>query len=331
LRENNLIEAVQTERDAEMVVDPIPQPYKTGYVTLVGRPNVGKSTLINTLLSQKVAAVSPKPQTTRKRQLGILTLENAQIIFQDAPGIHQPRHKLGQFMLQEAIDALKDADVLLFMVDASQPPCEDDEQAAAELRERPQPTFLVLNKIDLLSKKQSLKGVISRYQADYQKLLPQAKVMAVSALQYNSLAQLLAEIINILPEHPAFFEDEQLTDWYERDIAAELLREASLNCLRDEVPHGIAVRIDEYTERSERGAFIAATLFCERESQKAIIIGKHGEMLKQIGSEARHEIEAMSGRKVFLEIRVKTQKNWRNNVKSLKSFGYPIPKFTKIK
>jgi len=301
--------------------------FRAGIATLVGRPNVGKSTLVNTLLNQKIAAVSPKPQTTRKRQLGILTLERAQIIFQDAPGIHQPRHKLGIFMLHQALEALEDADVLLFLVDGSQPPCPEDEQAAGYLRQSKQPLFLVLNKIDLLSGKQKEKT--SPFQNNYLSLVPQAKIFTVSAICPESLNPLLEEIIQQLPEHPPYYDEEQITNWMERDIAADLIREAALHCLRDEVPHGIAVRIDEYTERGEKGAYIAATLFCERESQKAIIIGKQGEMLKQIGSMARQEIEAMSGRKVFLELRVKTQKNWRNNERALKLLGYPIPKTNK--
>lgn len=301
--------------------------FRAGIVTLVGRPNVGKSTLVNTLLNQKIAAVSPKPQTTRKRQLGILTLDQAQIIFQDAPGIHQPRHKLGEFMLHQALEALEDADVLLFLVDGSQPPYPEDEQAASYLRQSKQPLFLVLNKMDLISGKQKEKT--SPFQNDYLSLVPQAQLFTVSALHADSLHPLLQEIIQQLPEHPPYYNAEQITNWMERDIAADLIREAALHCLRDEVPHGIAVRIDEFTERGEKGAYIAATLFCERESQKAIIIGKQGEMLKQIGSLARQEIEAMSGRKVFLELRVKTQKNWRNNEQALKILGYPIPKTNK--
>lgn len=301
--------------------------YRSGFVTLVGRPNVGKSTLVNTILNQKVAAVSPKPQTTRKRQLGILTLEHAQIIFQDAPGIHKPLHKLGDFMLKQAVEALEDADVLLFLVDGSQPPRAEDEQAADYLNNRTQPLFLVLNKMDLWGGSQTS----SPFQAQYLALVPRAKCFSVSAVQANTLASLLQEIINHLPEHPPFFHDEQITDWMERDIAADLIREAALHCLRDEVPHGIAVRIDEYKERNEKTAYIAATIFCERESQKAIIIGRQGEKLKQIGIYARQEIEAMSGKRVFLELRVKTQKNWRNNEKILKSLGYPIPKSKKTK
>jgi GTP-binding protein Era len=293
--------------------------FKTGYATVVGQPNVGKSTLTNALLGQKVAAVSPRPQTTRRNQLGILTLENSQVIFMDTPGLHKPHHKLGTYMNEEAGETLEDADVIVFMVDASQPPADEDRLVAeriASLASHP-PVILALNKIDLVSQADQ-----EATQAAYQALLPAAQPIQVSALSGYNRDRLLKEIIARLPAGEPLYSEDQVTDLYERDIAADLIREAALVHLRDEVPHAMAVRIDEYTERGESGAYISATLFVERESQKPIVIGQGGEMLKKIGTTARKEIEGMSGRKVFLELRVKVEKNWRNNEEALRNFGF---------
>ncbi len=296
--------------------------YKAGFVAVMGRPNVGKSTLMNALLGQKVAAVSPKPQTTRKRQLGILTLDEAQIIFDDTPGVHKPLHKLGEYMNEEALRALQESDVILFLVDVSRPPNDEDVMLGNTIRQALEkdpdlPVLLVLNKADLLKGRQPLE-----HPPLYQALVPQAEAIAISALNAENLDTLLQAIIARLPAHPPYYDPEQLTDLYERDIAADLIREAALLNLEHEVPHGIAVRIDEYTERGEKGAYIRATLFVERESQKGIVIGKGGTMLKKIGSQARMAIEAMSGRKVFLELRVKVRKNWRDDEAVLRAFGY---------
>ena len=312
-----------------MLNDTSPAPFRSGIAALAGKPNVGKSTLLNALLEQKVAAVSPRPQTTRRRQMGILTTDTAQVIFQDTPGLHAPRHKLGAFMNEEAEATLKDADVLLWVVDASQPPDEADKLAAgilAALR-NPPPVLLVLNKFDLPAR-----GTLSPAEnrranaAAFQALLPAAVPLDVSAATGAGLDVLLARIIAELPEGEPFYSPDQVTDFYEREIAAELIREAALLHLREEIPHGIAVRIDEFKERSEEGAYIAATLFVERESHKGIVIGRGGEMMKRIGSAARAEIEEMSGRKVFLELRVKVNKNWRNNPAVLQQLGYTVKK-----
>lgn len=297
--------------------------YKAGFVAVVGRPNVGKSTLINGLLGQKIAAVSPKPQTTRKIQLGILTGEKHQIVFMDTPGIHKPVHKLGEFMNDAAIETLKDADILLWLVDGSVLPNEEDQIVAGRLAEAPRgtPVLLVLNKVDLVSGE-----ALDANEAAYRALLPSAAVVRVSALNGYETDRLVREMIARLPEGEAFYSEDQVTDLYEREIATELIREAALLHLRDEVPHSIAVRMDEFTERGEGGAFIAATLLVERDSQKGIVIGKGGEMLKAIGSTARREIESMSGRRVFLELRVKVNKNWRNDPFVLKLLGYVTDK-----
>ncbi|MHB1449146.1 MAG: GTPase Era [Bellilinea sp.] len=293
--------------------------FRAGYSALVGRPNVGKSTLMNALLGQKVAAVSPRPQTTRLRQLGILTLENAQVIFMDTPGMHLPVHKLGEYMNQVAEDSLRDADVILWLADASAPPTDEDQRVAARLNalKHHPPILLVLNKMDIVNA-----GVLAERQDLFQMLLPQAKPIAVSAVTGQNCDALLQQILAQLPEGAPFFSEDQVTDFYERDIAAELIREAALNHLRDEIPHGLAVRIDEFTERNNGSAYIHATLLIERETHKGIVIGRNGEMLKQIGSTARGEIESMSGRKVFLELKVKVNANWRTRPDASRWLGY---------
>jgi GTP-binding protein Era len=296
-----------------------PNPKKAGYVAVIGRPNVGKSTLMNALLGQKIAAVSPRAQTTRRRQIGILSLEDAQVIFLDTPGMHIPRHKLGIYMNEEAAEALNDADVIVWMVEANQPPTEEDLLIASRLKAHSplQPTCLAINKIDLIAEDQ-----LPERQAAYQDLLPQARPYPISAATGKGQAELLQAIISDLPAGEPFYEEEQVTDFYERDIAAELIRESALTYLREEVPHSIAVRVDEYKERGDKGAYIAATLFVEKESQKGIVIGQGGGMLKKIGTNARQEIENMSGRKVYLELRAKVNKNWRDNPDALRNLGY---------
>lgn len=297
-----------------------PTVFRSGFVAVMGRPNVGKSTLLNTLLGTKVAAVSPWPQTTRKQQMGILTLENAQIIFVDTPGVHNPLHKLGEHMNEEAADVLRECDLCMLVVDVSEPPGEEDQLLADLLVDlkRPIPTLLALNKADLVDPEG-----IEPHQRAFQDMFPQAgKLLPISATRGDNLDLLVKEIVSQLPEGPPFFPEDQITDLYEREIAADLIREAVLYHLRDEVPHSIAVRIDEYKERDHHGAYIAATLFVERDSQKGIVIGQGGSMLKKIGIAARQEIEAMSGRKVFLQLRVKVRKNWRNDEGALRLFGF---------
>jgi len=296
--------------------------FRSGFIAIIGRPNVGKSTLVNALLGQKIAAVSPKPQTTRKRQLGIMTTEDTQLVFVDTPGIHSPRHKLGEFLNQEAQESLEGVDVILWLVDASVKPTEEDRQIAALLGRTPRRTPLVLaaNKIDLIQA-EALPPRLEAYQASLKK---DAQVISISATENRNLDQLRDLLISLSPVRPPEYDEEQVTDSYERDIAADLIREACLHRLREEVPHGVGVRIDEFAERENGMLYIAATIFVERESQKGIVIGEGGKMLKQIGSAARKEIEEMGGKPVFLELRVKVLKDWRNDENMLRRLGYKI-------
>ena len=297
-----------------------PIEFRTGFVAVMGRPNVGKSTLINALIGQKIAAVSPKPQTTRKQQLGIFTTDTAQIVFVDTPGLHNPHHKLGKYMNEEASDALTEADIILFVVDISQmPPHEEDRILLSlldELKQAPK-VILALNKIDRLEA-----GDVASSAAAYAELLPEAEICHISATRGRGLDQLVEQLTLNLPIGPPHYPPDQITNLYEREIAADLIRAASLIHLRDEVPHAIAVRIDEYTQRTEELVYIRATLFVERDSQKGIVIGQNGKMLKRIGSHARTQIASMTGGNIYLQLRIKVRPNWRNNEKMLKQFGF---------
>jgi GTP-binding protein Era len=294
--------------------------YKVGFIAVMGRPNVGKSTLINAIIGQKVAAVSPRPQTTRRRQEGIFTTEHYQIILIDTPGVHQPRSKLGESMNIEARAALEHCDLVLFMVDASQMPSDEDRLLGSILHSmvRPASILLVFNKIDLVQSSH-----IPDIQAAYQSMIPTGDVIMISATRGDNRDVLLQKIIDHLPPGEPFYPEEQVTDLFERDITADLIREACLNYLRYEVPHGIVVRIDEFTERNEKGVYIEATIFVERESHKGIVIGQNGQMLKKIGTASRIEIEAMTGKKVYIQLRVKVRKNWRDDEKLVKQMFNP--------
>ena len=298
----------------------LPEGHRSGFVALAGRPNVGKSTLVNALLGQPIAAVSPRPQTTQFEQSAILTLPQAQIILADTPGIHQPHHKLGEILDQGTARPIRQADVVLALFDLSQPPTDDDRRVAERLAQLAQPgtTVVGLNKVDLVAT-HALEG----QRQVFSDLLPgAAHRILLSATSGQGLDELLEILMGLLPEGPRWYPEAEVTNRYERDLAADLIRAAALDLLQDEVPHSIAVRIDEYTERGEDGAYIQATLFVERESQKGIIVGKGGAMIRQLGTAARRRIEAMSDRKVYLDLRVKVEPGWRNSEAALKRFGY---------
>ena len=301
----------------------VPEGHRSGFVAVIGRPNVGKSTLINRYLGHRVAPVSPRAQTTIRRQLGILTLPDAQVIFVDTPGIHKPKHVLGERMNVTAAVALEDADALLVIFDLSRPPTTDDQRVAERILayEGSAPILCALNKQDTVAMED-----LEERLAAFDNLVPDAEKLSISATRGDNCDRLLQRLIEVLPEGPRYYPEDEITDAYERDIAADMIRAACLELLRDEVPYCIAVRIDEYKERNEHGAYVRATLFVERKSQKGIVIGKQGHMLREIGTLARKEIEAMSGRKVYLDLKVSVLPRWRNDERALKRFGYFRPK-----
>jgi GTP-binding protein Era len=292
--------------------------YKSGYVALVGKPNVGKSTLLNHYIGQKIAAVSVKPQTTRRRQLGILTEPGAQIIFVDTPGMHDAQYKLSQFINEEARFAFMDADVILFIADASQPPDAEDRTLAAEISKNVHnpKILLVLNKVDLISAAE-----LENRREAYSALMDFDDRISISAIKESGRRDLLDKIIQMLPEGPQYYPEDQITTTYEREIAEDLIRAAALHYLREEVPYGIFVRVEDYKERAKGKRYVRATILVERDSHKGIVIGRRGSMLKQIGTLAREEIEEMSGEEIFLDLKVKVEKNWRNDPDFLRRYG----------
>jgi len=301
----------------------IPPGHRSGFVVVVGRPNVGKSTLVNQLLGHKVAIVSPRPQTTRTRILGILTREDAQVIFIDTPGLHRPQHKLGEVMVATAANTIPDADVVLFVADVSAMPGEEDRMIAATIRERThRPVILALNKMDRLPADR-----VQAHSEAYWELIPDhVGWMTTIATAGVNLDKLLTLMVEHLPEGPRYYPDDQLTDQTEREIAAELIREQVLRLARQEVPHAVAVVVEEFKERENDAVYIAANIFVERDSQKGIIIGKGGQMLRNIGTAARQEIERMVGGRVYLDLWVKVNKNWRQDPQQVRRMGYAPPR-----
>jgi GTP-binding protein Era len=316
------------EPKAFLEQDDISPGHRSGFVAVLGKPNVGKSTLLNAILGQKIAIVSKKPQTTRTRIRGILTRPDAQIVFIDTPGIHAPHHRLGQMMVRAAIQSIPDADVILFVVDATEMPDEADRRIAKLIRDRGEsrPAILVLNKMDRLKPDQ-----IKAHTEAYWSLAPTPvggtppepwDWMMVSATEEDNLDPLVDRIIARLPEGPRYYPVDQVTDQQTRDIAAELIREQALRHLHQEVPHAVAVAVDEYTERSDSLDYIAATIMVEKESQKGILIGKGGHTLRQIGADARHEIQRLVDKQVFLELNVQVRQHWREDERELRRMGY---------
>ena len=291
---------------------------KSGFVTLIGRPNVGKSTLMNQLIGQKIAITSNKPQTTRNRIQTVLTEEEGQIIFLDTPGIHQAKNKLGQFMVSVAERTLNEVDVICWLVEPSTFIGATEQQIIEKLKKCKTPVILVINKIDTVKKEEILNFIDA-----YRKCLDFAEIVPVSALKGENKQQLIDVIFKYLPEGPMYFDEDTITDQPERQIVAELIREKALRLLNDEIPHGIAVSIDQMKERPNSNMMdISATIICERDSHKGIIIGKQGAMLKNIGMQARKEIENLLDAKVYLELWVKVKKDWRDSDFLIRNYGY---------
>jgi GTP-binding protein Era len=294
------------------------QEFRSGYVAIVGRPNVGKSTLLNTILGEKISIVTPRPQTTRKRIIGIRTAPDSQIIFIDTPGIHKPHHTLGEYMVGEAKEALKDVDLVFFMVEPRMPGAAD--RLIIDLlgqAEKGVPVLLLINKVDTVKKAQLLPVI-----DEYQKLFSFEEIFPLSALDPAEVDRLLCSVVKRLPPGPKYYPDDILTDQYERFVVAETIREKAMTATGAEVPHSIAVEIVQWTERDDGMLFLDANIYVEREGQKGIIIGKGGTKLKEIGSAARVDIEKFLGRKIFLKLWVKVKEDWRSDRRVLKELGF---------
>lgn len=290
--------------------------YRSGFATLIGRPNVGKSTLMNYLIGQKIAITSNKPQTTRNRIQTVLTTEEGQIVFVDTPGIHKAKNKLGEYMVNVAESTLNEVDVVLWLVEPTTFIGAGEQHIAEQLQKVKTPVVLVINKVDMVKKEEILTFIDA-----YRKIYDFAEIVPVSARSGENTDALIKVILKYLPYGPQFYDEDTITDQPERQIVAELIREKALHCLNDEVPHGIAVAIDKMSY-GKRMAEINATIICERDSHKGIIIGKQGAMLKKIGSTARFEIERMLECKVNLQLWVKVKKDWRDSDFLIKNFGY---------
>lgn len=324
-----------------------PDNHHSGFIAVVGRPNVGKSTLMNCFLGQKIAIVSPKPQTTRERMVGILNLPDdlptdmpledcppAQLIFVDTPGIHKPHHKLGEFLVETAIEAIPNNDLLLWIVDANFLPSRADKLVAEAIQQaqaRHQldgPVVLILNKVDALAETTSdpekFAAWLESTEEVYRKLYPVDMSITISAKQGDNVPNLLQLIVAQLPLGPRYYPTDQVTDRQLRFMAAELIREATLHLLDDEIPHSIAIGIDEFKERNKKTTYISANIIVERDSQKKIVIGKKGQTLKAIGQRARKEIETLMGTNVYLELWVKVKPKWRTRENELRELGYVL-------
>ncbi|MCM3743385.1 GTPase Era [Sporosarcina luteola] len=292
--------------------------FKSGFISIIGRPNVGKSTFLNRVVGQKIAIMSDKPQTTRNKVQGVVTTDNSQLVFIDTPGIHKPKHKLGDFMVKSARNTLKEVDVIMFMVNADEPIGGGDRFIIDLLQNTETPVFLVINKIDLVHPDDLLTTITS-----YTKEYDFAEVVPLSALNGNNVERLMETLTKYLPEGPKYYPDDQVTDHPERFIISEFIREKVLHLTREEIPHSVAVVIEKIERDEGRGLVdVAATIIVDRDSQKGIVIGKKGALLKEIGTKARHDIEMLLGSKVYLELWVKVQKDWRNKPGQLREFGF---------
>ncbi len=291
--------------------------HKSGFVAIIGRPNVGKSTLLNRIVGQKIAIMSDKAQTTRNKIQGVYTTPDTQIVFIDTPGIHKPKHRLGDFMVETAYSALREVDVTLFMISADQKRGKGDDLIIERLKKSDVPVFLVINKIDKVHPDALLETI-----QDYSSQMEFAEVVPISATEGNNFEKLMDVLVEEMPAGPQYFPEDQITDHPEYFIVSELIREKVLLLTRDEVPHSVAVVVDSMKRNENDKVHIQATIIIERDSQKGIIIGKGGKMLKQIGTKARLDIERLLGDKVYLELWVKVQKDWRDKQTYLKDYGY---------
>jgi len=293
------------------------KPFKSGFVAIVGRPNVGKSTFMNYVLGQKIAIMSDKAQTTRNKIQGVYTKDDAQIVFLDTPGIHKPKYELGEFMVKSAYSALKEVDAVLFMVNVSEKRGPGDDFIIEKLKGIKTPIFLVLNKIDLVTPEVLLERVES-----YKDALDFAGVFPISVLQGNNVNELMEALINALPEGPQYYPADQITDHPEYFVVSELIREKILQLTQEEIPHSVAVTVDKMQKDEFDKVHVYANIIVERKSQKGIIIGKGGRLLKEIGTRARRDIQQLLGNKVYLELWVKVEKDWRKRKSNLQEYGY---------
>ena len=291
--------------------------FKSGFVAVVGRPNVGKSTLINALIDDKIVIVSDKAQTTRNRIVCVYTDEKKQIVFMDTPGIHKPKHKLGEFMVDQAVDSLREVEAVLFVVAANEKRGPGDNFVIEQLKKVNVPVFLIVNKIDTMEKQDLLEAIVS-----YENSYPFEAVVPISAKERDNIEEVVNLLEKHLPEGPKYFPDDMITDQPERLIISDIVREKILLQTHDEIPHAIAVDVDEMKTRDDGTTYVRATIYAERDSQKGIIIGKQGAMLKTIGRQARGDVERLLGTKVFLDLWVKVKKDWRNKSGMLSELGY---------
>ena len=291
--------------------------FKSGFVAVVGRPNVGKSTLINALIDDKIVIVSDKAQTTRNRIVCVYTDEKKQIVFMDTPGIHKPKHKLGEFMVDQAVDSLREVEAVLFVVAANEKRGPGDNFVIEQLRKVNVPVFLIVNKIDTMEKQDLLEAIVS-----YENSYPFEAVVPISAKEKDNIEEVVNLLERHLPEGPKYFPDDMITDQPERLIISDIVREKILLQTHDEIPHAIAVDVDEMKTREDGTTYVRATIYVERDSQKGIIIGKQGAMLKTIGRQARGDVERLLATKVFLDLWVKVKKDWRNKSGMLSELGY---------
>lgn len=291
--------------------------FKSGFVAIVGRPNVGKSTVLNRLVGEKVAIVTAKPETTRNKIQGILTNKDAQVVFVDTPGIHKPKNLLGKYITKAAKDSLLEVDLVIFIIDMTKGITDEDKLIFKMVKEAGKPAILLINKVDLMSKSLALPLIEESLKLyDFKEIIP------TSATIGDNMDAVLAKVIEHLPSGPKLFSDDQLTDKSERFMAGEIVREKALELTHEEVPHSIAVLIEEFADRPKKVTYIRATIYVERQSQKKIIVGHRGQMLKYIGEAARNDIQKLLGRHVYIELWVKVHENWRKDIQALKMLGY---------